>query len=512
MIDAFFDNIDVDLFDNMATQLDCTVLQCDLGDGGARWKTPALSENNALKYLERHEINAHVQHDGGGRANVGGGAGGKSRLAKIPRPTVSGGCSQEEFNFFISEWERYVRSSPGVDVSELRDQLFSCQDENLRIALQRSHGAQLSTITVADLLGEIKKLAVVRQSNMVNTLALMTAKQERDEPVRQFAARLRGLAAVCDLSVTCACTPPTKVSMVDKLVCMSLIGGLNDEETKQEVLSKVEELPLDETIVFVEARETGKTSLKILSGGLSSSHVNKVHEHVSASDKCKYCGKKGHGKHPSSDLRKDSCPAFGKKCKNCSFLGHFSEQCKKKSRDVPEEHHKSGAKQNHVMIKKMKMKKSLSNKMGILKSTMRQMKKQQNMTKLHHEEWCEKSQTFIKSSLPMEPIMKLRMCLDISSYSNHDPPLECGLMHSWLDDGLSELVRGHRPRLPTDFVRRPVFSRCGKPKFGKDKGKNSMVAIQDYPHFWETTTGSRRSFEEEEQTSSKPLQTLCKRH
>ena len=70
----------------------------------------------------------------------------------------------------------------------------------------------------------------------MNTLALMTAKQERDEPVRQFAARLRGLAAVCDLSVTCACTPPTKVSMVDKLVCMSLIGGLNDEETKQEVL------------------------------------------------------------------------------------------------------------------------------------------------------------------------------------------------------------------------------------------------------------------------------------
>ena len=179
--------------------------------------------------------------------------------------------------------------------------------------------------------------------------------------------------------------------MVDKLVCMSLIGGLNDEETKQEVLSKVEELPLDETIVFVEARETGKTSLKILSGGLSSSHVNKVHEYVSANDKCKYCGKKGHGKHPSSDLRKDSCPAFGKKCKNCSFLGHFSEQCKKKSRDVPEEEHKSGAKQNLIMIKKMEMKKSLSNKMGILKSTMRQMKKQQNMTKLHHEEWCDNS-------------------------------------------------------------------------------------------------------------------------
>ena len=30
--------------------------------------------------------------------------------------------------------------------------------------------------------------------------------------------------------------------------------------------------------------------------------------------------------------------------------------------------------------------------------------------------------------------MKLRMCLDISSYSKHDPPLECGVMQSWLDE------------------------------------------------------------------------------
>ena len=106
---------------------------------------------------------------------------------------------------------------------------------------------------------------------------------------------------------------------------------------------------------------------------------------------------------------KDSCPVFGKKYKNCSILGHFSDQCKKKSKDMPDEHHKPAGKQNHVMINKMKMKKSKSNNMGILKSTMRQMKKQQNMTKLHHEEWCKKSQTFIKSSLTEEPIMKLRM-------------------------------------------------------------------------------------------------------
>ena len=59
--------------------------------------------------------------------------------------------------------------------------------------MDRALGDRVDTISVADLLEEIETLTVVRQSNHVNTLALMIAGQERDEPVCQFAARLRGL-------------------------------------------------------------------------------------------------------------------------------------------------------------------------------------------------------------------------------------------------------------------------------------------------------------------------------
>ena len=60
---------------------------------------------------------------------------------------------------------------------------------------------------------------------------------------------------------------------------MSLICGLNNEDTKQAVLSKVEEMPLDDTIAFVEARETGKNSVKILSGGgLTCGQVHRVQD------------------------------------------------------------------------------------------------------------------------------------------------------------------------------------------------------------------------------------------
>ena len=47
------------------------------------------------------------------------------------------------------------------------------------------------------------------------------------------------------------------MSEVDKWVRMALISGIHDEETKQVVLSKDEEMPLADTITFVEARENG---------------------------------------------------------------------------------------------------------------------------------------------------------------------------------------------------------------------------------------------------------------
>ena len=298
-------------FEAVMTALECTHEGCTSGAGGAKFKTPALEATQALEYLKYHREDVHGQ-----RGVAAGGGADKVQLSKIPRPEISGGCSQEDFKFFTRKWDQYVRSSNEKDGTKLKDQLTNCPDDTLRSALYKALGDRIDTISVKDLLKEIEVLAVVRQSNNVNTLAMISAKQERDEPVRQFAARLRGLAAVCDLSVTCTCG--LKVSEVDKWVRMSLIGGLNDEDTKQAVLSKVDEMPLDETITFVEARETGKTALKILGGKLSSGEIHKVQQDRADQRSCTYCGKKGHGKTPNFDLRKTDCPAYGKKCAKCN--------------------------------------------------------------------------------------------------------------------------------------------------------------------------------------------------
>ena len=213
---------------------------------------------------------------------------------------------------------------------------------------------RVKNITVTDLLKEIETLAVIKQSNNVNILAMLKLKQERDEPVRQFAARLRGLAAVCDLAALCTCG--NTVSMVDKWVLMTLINGLHDGDTQQAVLSKVEEMNLVDTIVFVEAREVGKHSVKALTGGLTSSQVHRVQDN--AEGPCKFCGESGHGKNPNIDIRKTDCPAFNKTCKKCKQKGHFRRMCARKGtigRDPPKDTSKTTAGANTIILNTVKM-------------------------------------------------------------------------------------------------------------------------------------------------------------
>jgi hypothetical protein len=85
-------------------------------------------------------------------------------------------------------------------------------------------------------------------------------------------------------------------------------------------------MTLDETITFVEARETGKKSINTLcGGGTASGQVLKLKttykwKDVEVKDddqKCKFCGRKGHGKSPNFELKKASCPAFDNNCKQC---------------------------------------------------------------------------------------------------------------------------------------------------------------------------------------------------
>ena len=81
---------------------------------------------------------------------------------------------------------------------------------------------------------------------------MMDDKQEREEAVRTFVARLHGLANICALSMVCTkegCSQD--MTYAEPSILLALVKGLSDGDTKSEVLSKVVQMNLEETVAFV---------------------------------------------------------------------------------------------------------------------------------------------------------------------------------------------------------------------------------------------------------------------
>ena len=87
-------------FEAEMSALECTFEGCTSGVGGAKFKTPRGDLAQTVVYLQYHREEAHGQRGAGA-----GGGGSKVQLSKIPRPEISGGCSQEDFKFFTRKWD-----------------------------------------------------------------------------------------------------------------------------------------------------------------------------------------------------------------------------------------------------------------------------------------------------------------------------------------------------------------------------------------------------------------------
>ena len=104
---------------------------------------------------------------------------------------------------------------------------------------------------------------------MVARVQLQQMRQDREEAVRAFAARLRGQASVCNFQVECKCAAEVDYSNV--MIRDALIRGLEDEEIRLDILGQsAKDLTLEETLSFAEAKESGKRSAGRLNTGNTS--------------------------------------------------------------------------------------------------------------------------------------------------------------------------------------------------------------------------------------------------
>jgi hypothetical protein len=316
-------------------------LPCPVPDCTFTW--PAATPPEALvSLIDLHARTAHPQTHGTSPST----ASQIAKAEKVKRPVVMAAGTSEEWAYFVQRWSDY-KAATRLSGTDVIFQLLECCDEALRKDLTRTYGA-LTSSDETTVLANIKTLAVRQENVMVARVQLQQMMQDRDEPVRAYAARVRGHASICLFTAGCTqCN--TEVDYSDIMVRDSIIRGLEDNDIRLDILSEANQnMSLEEVLKLVEAKESGKRSASRLLGtgnttitaATSSSYRRSKQQQRGHTQNrsvpdtlCGYCGKRGHGQNRHERVSK--CPAYNHTCAKCGILHHYEGVCRKTQRASP---------------------------------------------------------------------------------------------------------------------------------------------------------------------------------
>ena len=203
-----------------------TVVSCPLCD----YETDDVSGTIAAVLLSTHAIS----HQPGVTAS-------SAKVERVKHPVISSAGTSEDWNYFLSRWNDYVEATRVTGKDEVL-QLLECCDEELRWDVTRMAGGSITNKTAEEALAGIRTLAVREESPMVARAALYAMHQDRDEPVRTFAARARGQARTCKFTQDCPqCS--TAVDFTDTMIRDVVTRGLDDQEIQQDLLGDRNQSP-----------------------------------------------------------------------------------------------------------------------------------------------------------------------------------------------------------------------------------------------------------------------------
>ena len=246
------------------------------------------------------------------------------RTAKKERPTISSQMTEEQWRFFVDEWNRYKRQTKVKD-QELLDELWSCMVEELR-QLAFAEGGSANLQTEDAMTKKIKSLAVVSLHSSVHVVNLHEQRQQSDENVHSFAARVRGIAASCGLQKKCPGCDQT-VNFSEETCYHVVMAGLCDQNTKEKALTQAMMdtiKDLDSLVKWCTAEESGRLGMPSNTIAPVRKSSYKLQHKIQS---CNNCGSKRHGD-GSPLAREKQCKAFGKTCAKCGRKNHFAAVCK----------------------------------------------------------------------------------------------------------------------------------------------------------------------------------------
>ena len=303
---------------------------------GCSWSSQEQDKTLLATLLQMHERSDHSNPNTAAAAPV----------EKVKRPGIAAGGTEEEWTYFLQRWTVY-KSATRITGGDVVYQLLDCCEEPLRRDLARSFG-NMANSDETSVLANIKSLAVRAENVLVARDELHRARQDRDEPIRMFCARLKGIANTCKYNIACECATPSTIDYSHIMVRDALIRGIYDPDIRLSVLSEKDETTsLEDTVKYVEAREGGKLSAQRISNtptplpvaaGLSSFRKQqRQQQHAGPNTDanppppvpCGHCGKHGHGR--DIEARMANCPAYGHSCTKCGKLHHLESMCRSRT-------------------------------------------------------------------------------------------------------------------------------------------------------------------------------------
>ena len=184
----------------------------------------------------------------------------KAKPAPIKQPDITSGGTTENWSYFVTRWKAY---SGAVQLSgqDVIIQLLECCYSKLRRDITRN-AVGLEDMTEEGLLEAMRSLAVREENPKVARVALSRMVQDREEPVRAFAARLRGQAEVCWFVKKCTGCDVVS-NQGEERVADQLYAScrLADIEIQEDLLKDPnQDMLVEEMIRFIEVRASGKRS------------------------------------------------------------------------------------------------------------------------------------------------------------------------------------------------------------------------------------------------------------
>ena len=260
------------------------------------------------------------------------------QVEKVKRPTIFPAGTSEDWSYFQSRWSEY-KAATKIQGNDIVIRLLECCDEQLCKDLTRNAGGSLSGKPEVTVMAAIKSLAVREENCMVARVQLHQMRQDRDEPIRLFGARLRGQAGICKFTMKCP-NCDNDVNYTDAILRDVLTRGVADPDIQLDLLSdQNQDMTLEQVTQLIEAKESGKRSASQLldTHGVEATRSSYRREKKppfpsQQDDRCGYCGRSVHGRSAPPSDRHKSCPAFHHTCTHCGKLSHFDDLWRGKDR------------------------------------------------------------------------------------------------------------------------------------------------------------------------------------